>query len=155
MFGSWYSISFNSSKQNCPSSVRLDVLCCHRFGNKLRTGPFKHIQVLNHWIVDLVVCLESCSCWKVNLHPSLRYLAPSIMPSTLTTLPFPADEKHLWDFDLIRPENFLLCLQHAFCQTPNDFIRFLFYSNTKSLNFDGWSLPGRVMDMLYNLSSFK
>ncbi|MEQ2303918.1 hypothetical protein AMECASPLE_021655, partial [Ameca splendens] len=45
------------------------------------------------------------SCWKVNLHPSLKsfadsfssrivlYLAPSIFPSTLTTFPVPAEEK--------------------------------------------------------------
>ncbi|KAL3978871.1 hypothetical protein ACER0C_019933 [Sarotherodon galilaeus] len=50
----------------------------------------------------------SLSCWKVNLRPSLKsfadskrfsskialYLAPSIFPSTLTSFPVPAEEKH-------------------------------------------------------------
>ena len=61
----------------------------------------------SHSCVVLTVCLESLSCWKVNLRPSLRswglwsrfssgislYFAPFIFPSILTNLPVPADGK--------------------------------------------------------------
>ena len=58
---------------------------------------------LNHSIVALAVCLGSLSCWKVissllqtNRFSSkiVLYLAPSIFPSTLTSFPVPAEEKH-------------------------------------------------------------
>ena len=62
---------------------------------------------LNHSIVALAVCLGLLSCWKVNLRPSLKffadshrlsklvlYLAPSLFPSTQTSFPVPAEEKH-------------------------------------------------------------
>ncbi len=62
----------------------------------------------SHSFVILAVCLESLSCWKVNLRPSLRswalwrrfssriylYLAAFIFPSIATSRPVPAAEKH-------------------------------------------------------------
>ncbi|KAL3987344.1 nuclear receptor co-repressor 2 [Sarotherodon galilaeus] len=62
----------------------------------------------DRFALDQVLCEEgSLSCWKVNLRPSLKsfadskrfskialYLAPSIFPSTLTSFPVPAEEKH-------------------------------------------------------------
>ena len=72
---------------------------------------------LNHSIVALAVFLGSLSYWKVNLRPSLKsfavsnrfsfkvslYLAPTILPSTLTSFPVPAEEKHLHNMMLPPP----------------------------------------------------
>ena len=112
----------HSSLQNSSSSARLDGEClwtaifksCHRCSMGFRSGLWLgHSYTwiffdLNHSIVALAVCLGSLSCWKVNLFPSLKsfaashrfscrialYLAPSILPSTLTSFPVPAEEKH-------------------------------------------------------------
>ena len=87
---------------------------CHRFSIGFRSGFWLgHSNTwiyfeLNHSIVALAVCLGLLSCWKVNLRPSLKsfadsnmfsskialYLALSIFPSTLTSFPVPAEEKH-------------------------------------------------------------
>ena len=67
----------------------------------------------SHSCIDLAVCLGSLSCWKVNLRPILRswagfhqgslYFAPFIFPSILTSLPFPATEKHAHNMMLPPP----------------------------------------------------
>jgi hypothetical protein len=63
------------------------------------------------------LCLGSLSCWKVNLHPSLRswelcrrfksrfslYFALFIFPSIVTSLPVPAAEKHPYNMMLPPP----------------------------------------------------
>ena len=79
-------------------------------------GPSRTFIFLfwSHSSVALAVCLESLSCWDVNLCRIQRsfafwsrffsrislYLAPFIGPSILTNLPVPATEKH--------PHNMLL-----------------------------------------------
>ena len=107
---------------NSSSLVWLDGEClwtaifksCQRFSIGFRSGLWLgHSNTwicfdLNHSIVALAVCLGSLSCWKVKLRPSLKsfadsnrfsskivlYLAPSIFPSTQTSFPVPAEEKH-------------------------------------------------------------
>ncbi len=81
-------------------------------GSGWATRTFTELS-LSHSYVALAVCLgssssSSSSCWKINLWPSLRswalwnrfslrislYFAPFSFPSTLTSLPVPAAEKH-------------------------------------------------------------
>ena len=72
----------------------------------------------SHSCIFLAVCFGSLSCWKVNLHPSLRswvlcsrslsseisrYFARFIFPSILTHLPVPVTEKHLHSMRLPPP----------------------------------------------------
>ena len=79
----------HSSLQNSSSLVWLDgewlwtaiFKSCQRFLSWFGSG-LGHSNTwicfdLNHSIVALAVCLGSLSCWKVNLHPSLRSLADS------------------------------------------------------------------------------
>ena len=112
----------HSSLQILTSSVRLDgERCCTAifrslqrcligFKSGLWLGHSRTFRDLSqsHSCVVLAVCLGSLSCWKVNLHPSLRscvlwnrfssrisqYFAPFIFPYILTSLPVPAAEKN-------------------------------------------------------------
>ena len=112
----------HSSLQILSSSVRLDgehrctaifrslQKCLIGFKSGLWLGhsrTFRNLS-LSYSCVVLAVCLGLLSCWKVNLHPSLRswtlwsrfssrislYIAPFIFPSILTSLHVPAAEKH-------------------------------------------------------------
>ena len=80
--------------------------------------------------VVLAVFLGSLSCWKVNLHPSLRswvlwssfssrislYLDLFVFPSILTCLPVPAAEKHPHSM-LLPPPYFTVGMMPGFFQT--------------------------------------
>ncbi len=84
--------------------------CSIGFKSGLWLGHSRTVTELlwSHSFVILAVCLGSLSCWKVNLRPSLRswalwrrfssrislYLAAFIFPSTATSRPVPAAEKH-------------------------------------------------------------
>ena len=115
-------IFFHSSLHICSSSIKLDgerrwtaiLKSFHRFSmgfkSALLLGHSRTYTFLfwSHSSVALAVCLESWSCWNINLHCSLRsfvlwrrfssriclYLAPFIVPSILPSLPVPAAEKH-------------------------------------------------------------
>ena len=80
--------------------------------------------------VVLAVCLGLLSCWRVNLHPSLRsgalwsrfysrislYFAPFIFPSVLTSLPVPTAEKHPHSM-MLPPPCFTVRMVPDFLQT--------------------------------------
>ena len=99
------------SSQDCPCTAifRSFQRCSTGFKSGLWLGHARTFWDLS-WsqsCVVLAVWLGSLSCWKVNLHPSLRswalwsrfpsrnslYFAPFIFPSILTSLPVPAPEK--------------------------------------------------------------
>ncbi len=129
-----WGISCHSSLQILSSSVRLDgdrqwtaifrslQRCSIGFKSGLWLGHYRTFTELSlsHSCVALSVCLGSLSCRKVNLRPSLRswalwnrfslmislYFAPFSFPSTLTSLPVPAAEKHPHSMRLL-PAHFL------------------------------------------------
>ena len=112
----------HSSLQILPSTVRLDgervftaifkslQRCLIGLKTGLWLGHSRTFRELSrsHSYVILAVCLGSLSCWKMNLSPSLTswalwsrfsariflYFALFIFPSTQTSLPIPATEKH-------------------------------------------------------------
>lgn len=84
--------------------------CSIRFKSGLLLGhsrAFKESSQRNFFVI-FALCSGSLSCWKTNLHPSLRtrvlgsrlssvfslYIAAFIFPQTLTSLLVPAVEKH-------------------------------------------------------------
>ncbi len=123
--------SSHSSLQDLSSSIRSDgerrctaifrslQRCSIGFKSGLWLGHSRTFTELScsHSFVILAVCLGSLSCWKMNLHPSLRsralwsrfssrmslYIAAFIFPSILTSLPVPAAEKHPHSMMLPRP----------------------------------------------------
>ncbi len=105
----------HSSLEILSSSVRLD-------GDRQWTAIFRSLQrcsigfkSLFLFCVALAICLESLSCWKVNLLSNLRfrmlwisfslrlsiYFGALRFSSTLTSPPVPAAEKHLHRMRLI------------------------------------------------------
>ena len=84
--------------------------CSISFKSGLWLGNSRSFAELScsHSFVFLALCLESLSCWAMNLYPSLRsralwsrfssrmslYIAAFIFPSILTSLQVPATEKH-------------------------------------------------------------
>ncbi len=74
-----------------------------------RTVPYRAVPCSGKApLVALAVCLGSLSCWKTQLRPifnaltegrrllakTLRYMAPSILPSIRCSRPVPFAEKH-------------------------------------------------------------
>jgi hypothetical protein len=84
----------------------------------------------SHSHIVLAVCLGSLSCWKVNLHPSLRsqalssrfssrislYFATLIFPLILTSHPVPTAEKHAHSM-LLPPTCFTVGMVPGLLQT--------------------------------------
>ena len=95
----------HSSRQNCSSSLD-GFRCCTAIVKSYRRFSIGLWSGL--WLGHSKTCLGPLSCWKVNLRPSLKsqedwnrfpsritlYLAPSIIPSILTSVPVPANEKN-------------------------------------------------------------
>ncbi|MED6276846.1 hypothetical protein CHARACLAT_007087 [Characodon lateralis] len=78
------------------------------FGLNFDLSTLMHESALSYSIVSLAVCSQWFSCWKVNLHLSLRSsaasnrfssrifldLASSIFPSVLASFSVPDERKH-------------------------------------------------------------
>ena len=100
--------------------------CSFGFKSWLWLGHSRTFRYLSrsHSCVVLDVCLGSLSCWKVNLHPSLRswvlwsrfssrismYFAPFIFALILTGLPVPNIMLHRRDGARLPPD-VMLCIQ--------------------------------------------
>lgn len=78
--------------ESLATDSQLDWVLCFDYAILTHSGSW----FWRHFSVALAVCFESLSCWKVNLHRSLKsladqnrfsskiflYLAPSVLPST-------------------------------------------------------------------------
>ena len=121
----------NSSRENCSCSATFDgyhrwteiFKSRHKWSIGFKSGLWLDhsrtfiLFLFSHSSVAVALCFRSLSCWNVNLLTRFRFMAnwsrfssriiiyfvPYIVPSLLTSLPVPADEKQLHNMMLPPP----------------------------------------------------
>ena len=116
----------------CTAIFRSLQRCLIGFKSGFWLGYSRTVRDLSrsHFCNVLAMCLGWLSCWKVNLHPSLRtcsrelrislrislYFALFIFASILTSLPVPAAKKHPYSM-MLPPPCFTVKMVPGFLQT--------------------------------------
>ena len=130
-FLQFFSVRLDGERR-CTDIFRSLQRCSIGFKSGFWLGHSRTFRDLSqsHSCIILAVCLGSLSCWKVNLHPSLRswelwsrlssrislYFAPFIFPLILTILSVPASEKHPHSM-MLPPPCFAVGMVPGFLQT--------------------------------------